>query len=117
MPGSPWVASIEAINLGNTTIHTPIAGYRFQLMGFVVNIPAGLISAGTSIIQLYDGATLISEVITVKGTQPNAVSCVCDLSSIGGYISTADDALLICDVVGSAFTTLDASITVWGYDV
>ena len=116
-PGTPWVATIEAIAAGNATIHTPTAGTRFQLMGFVVNIPAGLISAGTSIIQLYDAANLISEVVTVKGTQPNAVSCFCDLSSIGGYISTADNALLICDVVGQAFTTLNASVTAWGYDV
>ena len=116
-PGTPWVATIEAINAGNTTLHTPTAGYRFQLMGFVVNIPAGLISAGTSIIQIYDGASLISEVITVKGTQSNAVSCSCDLSSVGGYISTADNALLICDIVGQAFSTLNASVTAWGYDI
>jgi hypothetical protein len=117
MLGTPWVATIEATAMGNTTIHTPTAGYRFQLMGFVVNVPAGLISAGTTIIQIYDAANLISEVVTVKGTQANAVSCSCDLSSIGGYISTADNALLICDLIGAAFTTLDASVTAWGLDV
>jgi hypothetical protein len=114
---TPWIATIEVATAGNNTIHDPGPNLKFNLMGISVSFPQALVSAGTSILDLQDGAVLISEIAQVKGTLAAMGFYEADYSPINGILSAADGNKLILNLVGSAFTTLAASLTAWGYDV
>jgi hypothetical protein len=114
---TPWIATVEIATAGNTTIHDPGATNRFQLMGLQATFPSGLVSAGTSILDLQDQAVLISELGTVKGTLTGSFTLYVDLSTIGGIFSAADGNKLILNLAGQAFTTEEVSLTAWGFDV
>ena len=118
-PGTPWVASAEIQSLGATAIHTPPAGLRFQLMGAVWTFPPGLLSGGNTIVDMDDAAGLIAEVAHIIPPALTAgFSVFYDFSAMGGYISTADNAVLNGVLAGNAFTAANnASVTAWGYDV
>lgn len=99
---------------GNTTVWTPAAGKRFQLLGWQFGCGDPCIATGNCYANIRDGATIICKAGSFSKTN---VSMNYSATLPGdGYISVADNNPLIVDV-DATITAGFLTISVWGYEI
>lgn len=104
--------TVAATALGSTAVWTPGAGNFFRLMGYTISVSGTLAGAGTLVIELLDGATVIAQHnATVQAAVTGDTQIGVDLGQ--GYLS-ALAANVLSVHLGTAMATGSVAVNAWG---